>query len=152
MPIGTVGAMDLKGTAIRTRQLSTFVVDDLLFGIDVLKIQEVLRCQNMTKVPLAPPEVEGLINLRGQIVTALDVRRLLRLPARSRESRPMSMVIRTEGGAVSLLVDDIGEVTEVSSDLFETTPANMPKEQADLLEGVFKIEGRLLLVLKTDSF
>lgn len=146
-----MGAGKLKNGASRIQQLSTFRVDELLFGIDVLKVQEVLRCQEMTSVPLAPPEVEGLINLRGQIVTALDVRRLLQLPARGGGSKPMSMVIRREGGAVSLLVDDIGDVIEVTSDLFEPAPDNMPKEQRDLLEGVFKLDGRLLLVLKTDS-
>ena len=144
--------MNLQSNPAPTRQLSTFTVDDFLFGIDVLKVQEVLRCQAMTKVPLAPPEVEGLINLRGQIVTALDARRLLHLPARKDRAKPMNIVIRREGGSVSLLVDDIGDVVEVSPDLFEPPPANMPKEQTQLMEGVFKLDGRLLLVLNTDSF
>lgn len=144
--------MNVQDNSTSTRQFSTFIVDNLLFGIDALKVQEVLRCQEMTRVPLAPAEVEGLINLRGQIVTAIDARRLLQLPPPAGETKPMNIVIRREDGAVSLLVDDIGDVIEVESALFEPAPGNMPGRQAELLEGIFKLEGRLLLVLNTDSF
>jgi purine-binding chemotaxis protein CheW len=144
--------MNLHSNVTSTQRFSTFTVDNLLFGIDVLKVQEVLRCQEITKVPLAPPEVEGLINLRGQIVTAINARRLLQLPARTQGAKPMNMVIRRDGAAVSLLVDDIGDVIEVASDLFEPAPDNMPRSQTELLEGVFKLDGRLLLVLNTDFF
>src|SRR5437763_10143678 len=94
-------------------QFSTFFVADLFFGVDVLRVQEVLRFQPMTRVPQAPEVIEGLINLRGQIVTAIDMRRRLRLPPRGAEHAPMNMVVRTEGGAVSLLVDEIGDVLDV---------------------------------------
>ena len=94
-------------------QFSTFFVADLFFGVDVLCVQEVLRFQQMTRVPQAPEVIEGLINLRGQIVTAIDMRRRLRLPPRAGEKTPMNMVVRTEDGAVSLLVDEIGDVLDV---------------------------------------
>src|SRR5579871_6291481 len=91
-------------------QFATFFVADLFFGVDVLRVQEVLCFQQMTRVPQASGVVEGLINLRGQIVTAIDMRRRLGLPPRRDGQTPMNMVVRTEGGAVSLLVDEIGDV------------------------------------------
>ena len=78
-------------------QFSTFFVADLFFGVDVLRVQEVLRFQQMTRVPQAPDVIEGLINLRGQIVTAIDMRRRLRLPPRAGDQTPMNMVVRTDG-------------------------------------------------------
>ncbi|HEY9073267.1 MAG TPA: chemotaxis protein CheW, partial [Desulfobaccales bacterium] len=91
------------------KQFSTFVVDHLLFGVEVEKVQEVIRYQEMTRVPLAPPVVKGLINLRGQIVTAIDLRRRLGLRERATADLPMNVVIRHDDGAVSLLVDEIGD-------------------------------------------
>ena len=130
-------------------QFSTFFVADLFFGVDVLRVQEVLRFQQMTRVPLAPEVIEGLINLRGQIVTAIDMRRRLRLPQRAGDQPPMNMVVRTEDGAVSLLVDEIGDVVDVEADAFERPPDNIDATTRDLVTGVFKLKDRLLLVLDT---
>src|SRR3954470_2572371 len=94
-------------------QFSTFFVADLFFGVDVLRVQEVLRFQQMTRVPQAPEVIEGLINLRGQIVPAIDMRRRLGLPPRTGGQVPTNVVIRTDDGAVSLLVDEIGDVLDV---------------------------------------
>jgi purine-binding chemotaxis protein CheW len=88
-----------------SKQFCTFFLNDLFFGVEVLQVQEVLRCQPMTRVPLSPPTVRGLINLRGQIVTALDLRHRLELPERDAGSQPMNVVVRSDDGAVSLLVD-----------------------------------------------
>ncbi len=131
-------------------QYSTFYVGDLFFGVEVVKVQEVLRYQEMTRVPLAPDVVQGLINLRGQIVTALDMRRRLALEARSPESTPMNLVLRSDEGAVSLLVDEIGDVLEVESGSYERVPETLPAEQKQLIAGVCKLDGRLLLVLDTE--
>ena len=131
-------------------QFSTFFVGNLFFGIEVLKVQEVLRYQEMTSVPLAPRVIEGLINLRGQIVTAIDMRRRLALPPRPAGETPMNMVIRSEEGAVSLLVDEIGDVLEVPRDCFESVPENVSGDYRDLLQGVYKLEGRLLLALSAE--
>jgi purine-binding chemotaxis protein CheW len=133
-----------------TRQFSTFTVGDLFFGIDVVKVQEVLRYQPMTRIPLSPSVIEGLINLRGQIVTALDMRRRLGLKPAEDGTVPMNMVIRTADGAVSLLVDEIGDVLGVPVESYEEVPPNMPPEQKELVEGVYKLDGRLLLVLNTE--
>jgi purine-binding chemotaxis protein CheW len=135
---------------VAVRQYATFYVDSMFFGIEVLKVQEVLRCQEMTKVPLAPKIVEGLINLRGQIVTAIDMRRRLKLNPRAPDAQPMNVVIRSEDGAVSLLVDEIGDVIEVSESCYEPPPVNMAAAQRALVDGVCKLEQGLLLVLNTE--
>jgi purine-binding chemotaxis protein CheW len=137
-------------TSDRNRQYSTFSVDSLFFGIEVLKVQEVLRYLEMTSVPMAPDVIEGLINLRGQIVTAVDMRRRLGLPKRADGETPMNMVVRSDDGPVSLLVDEIGDVLEVGADSYELPPDNMPAEQREMIEGVYKLDGRLLLVLNAE--
>lgn len=128
-------------------QFSTFYVGELFFGVDVLRVQEVLRFQQMTRVPKAPEVIEGLINLRGQIVTAIDMRGRLSLPQRNGNSTPMNMVVRTEDGAVSLLVDEIGDVVDVDAATYEPPPENLDPAARELIHGVFKLNDRLLLVL-----
>jgi purine-binding chemotaxis protein CheW len=128
-------------------QYATFFVDGLFFGVDVLEVQEILREQTMTPVPLAPAEVEGLINLRGQIVTALDMRRRLGLAPRNTATAAMNVVIHTGGGAVSLLVDEIGDVIETGSAPLEPPPENLSSQTRDLIAGIFQLEERLLLLL-----
>ena len=128
-------------------QFSTFFVADLFFGVDVLRVQEVLRFQQMTRVPQAPEVIEGLINLRGQIVTAIDMRRRLKLPPRASDQTPMNMVVRTEEGAVSLLVDEIGDVLDLDAAAFERPPQNLDAGTRELIDGVYKLKDRLLLVL-----
>lgn len=132
------------------RQLCTFFVDGLFFGVDVQKVQEVIRYQEMTRVPQASPVVSGLINLRGQIVTAIDLRQRLDLPRREDGKLPMNVVIRTADGVVSLLVDEIGDVQEVDGDSFERTPETLQGEARALICGVYKLTDRLLLVLDTE--
>jgi purine-binding chemotaxis protein CheW len=134
-----------------SRQFATFFVDGLFFGVEVLQVQEVLRYQQMTPVPLAPTVIEGLINLRGQIVTAVDMRRRLQLKPRPSEQMPRNTVIRTADGAISLLVDEIGDVVEVDADTFEQPPDNVDPAARELLKGVYKLRERLLLVLDTEK-
>jgi len=133
--------------ADESRQFTTFHVEDLFFGIDVLKVQEVMRHQGMTRVPLAPPVIKGLINLRGQIVTAIDMRCRLGLPPRDLGSQLMNIVVRYGDEAISLLVDDIGDVLQVGADKFERRPDNLDPRIRDLIPGVYKLSSRLLLVL-----
>lgn len=132
-----------------SNQFATFFLNGLYFGIEVLKVQEVIRYQEMTKVPLAPPMVEGLINLRGQIVTAIDLRRRLDLPSRPEGKRPMNVVVRSDDGAVSLLVDEIGDVVEVENDAFEEPPETLSGGTRELVTGVYKLKERLMLILDT---
>ena len=131
-------------------EFCTFYLNGLLFGIEVDQVQEVLRHQAATRVPLAPAVIGGLINLRGQIVTAIDLRRRLGLPARAAGEQPMNVVVRWEDGAVSLLVDEIGDVVEVSGAQFETSPDTLQGEARLLVEGVYKLKDRLLHVLQLE--
>jgi purine-binding chemotaxis protein CheW len=119
----------------------------MFFGVNVLNVQEVLRFQQMTAVPRAPDVVEGLINLRGQIVMAIDMRRRLRLPQRAGDGVPMNMVVRTPDGAVSLLVDEIGDVLDMDPATYERPSENLDSVAKELIRGVYKLPGRLLLVL-----
>ncbi len=134
-----------------TQQLCTFTVESYTFGVEVNKVQEVLRFQEMTRVPLAPWVVRGLINLRGQIVTAIDLRRRLGLPDAPAGVSPMSVILRTEQGAVSLLVDRIGDVREVQRDLFEPPPVTLRDLARDMIRGVYKLPDKLLILLDADQ-
>jgi purine-binding chemotaxis protein CheW len=122
-------------------------VDDLLFGVEVTKVQEVLRFQPMTRVPLAPTMIHGLINLRGQIVTAVDLRACLGFSARAEGELPMNVVIRSVDSCVSFLVDTIGDVIDVSEDMFEPPPSTMKAVQRSMIDAVCKLPKQLLLVL-----
>jgi purine-binding chemotaxis protein CheW len=134
-----------------TRQLCTFFLGEHHLGIDVTQVQEVLRHQELTHVPLAPAEVLGLINLRGQIVTALDLRRRLGLPDRPAGQAPMNVVIRTSDGSLSLLVDRIGDVVEVDDVDFERPPDTLRGPIRSLIRGAYKLTDGLLAVLDTDQ-
>jgi len=134
---------------LATRQLCTFQLAGAAFGVDVTHVQEVIREQEMTRVPLAPPMISGLINLRGQIVSAIDMRTRLGLPSRSDETPPMNVVVRTDEGAMSLLVDQIGDVVEVGDEAFERPPETLDLATKELVQGVYKLEGQLLLLLDT---
>lgn len=117
----------------------------------MLKVQEVIRYQEMTCVPLASSTIQGLINLRGQIVTAIDLRRRLELPARSAQELPMNVVVRCDDGAVSLLVDEIGDVVEIGDDIYERPPETLRGVARELVRGVYKLKERLLLILDTEK-
>lgn len=134
-----------------SKQFCTFYLDGIFFGVEVSKVQEVFRYQEMTEVPLAPAEVSGLINLRGQIVTTLDLRSRLRLKPRPEGQVPMNVVVRTGDDVVSLLVDEIGDVLEVSEDAFEQPPDTISGVTRHLVLGVYKLEDSLLLILDTEK-
>jgi purine-binding chemotaxis protein CheW len=130
-------------------QYATFTVAHHFLGVDVLEVQEILRGQTLTRVPLAPLLVEGLINLRGQIVPALDMRRVLGLPPRDTGTAAVSVVVRSIHGAVSLQVDEIEDVIELDVRSFEAPPPNVDATLRALFLGVHKLDDRLLLVLDT---
>lgn len=134
---------------VHSQQYCTFRVADLLLGVEVQQVQEVIRAQAMTRVPLAGRSVGGLINLRGQIVTAIDLRERLGLEPREDAQAPMNVVVRDEDDVVSLLVDEIGDVMEIDADLFESPPPTVSQEARRMIEGAFKLPEELLLVLST---
>ena len=131
-------------------QFATFYVGEMLCGIQVKSVQEIIRFQEMTPVPLASPVIRGLINLRGQIITAIDMRRRMGLPERDAEQMPMNVVVRTSDGTGSLLVDRIGDVLEVKGASFEATPVTIEGAIKDLITGVYKLSEQLLLVVDTE--
>ena len=129
----------------------TFFLDRFFCGIEVERVQEVIRQQRMTRIPLAPSRFRGLINLRGQIVTAIDPRQRIGLPERPADREPMNVVVRCEDGAASLLVDEIDEVITVGANTFAPAPHNIAESMRCLLRGVHKLPGRLLLIFDVDA-
>jgi len=136
-------------TILKT-QYCTFWADGLFFGLAVRDVQEVLRYQDMTHVPRAPEAVHGLINLRGQIVTAIDLRTRLGLAERPEEQLPMNVVLNSRGEVVSLLVDDIGDVLDTDGAQLEPPPATLPTTVRDVTLGVISLPDNILLVLDAD--
>jgi purine-binding chemotaxis protein CheW len=130
-----------------SQQFCTFLVDGQMFGTPVARVQEVIQRQVMTPVPLAPEVVTGMINLRGQIVCAMDLRRRLQLPERAADQTAMSVVVRTNQGTVSLLVDEIGDVIEIAEEALESPPETLQGAAGEVVEGVYKLPDRLLLAL-----
>ena len=125
----------------------TMTIADQLFGIPVLQVQDVLGHQKITRIPLAPPEVAGSLNLRGRIVTAIDVRLRLGLRASEKGKPGMSIVVDHKGELYSLMVDSVGEVLSLSSNDFERNPATMDIRWRDLSTGIYRLNNTLLVVL-----
>ena len=132
-----------------TRSLCTFWLAGQCYGVDVLDVQEVLMVNELTRVPCAPDIVEGLMNLRGLILTAIDLRRRMQLPERAKDSVAASIVVRAEDGPVSLLVDKIGDVVEIGPETFEPAPDAASGSARELVIGAYKLDGVLLLELDT---
>lgn len=133
----------------KTRQFSTFYVAGRLYGIDVMKVQEITRSLTITRVPLAPKFVHGLINLRGQISTAVGLRELFEIPTEGTVAQ-MNVVCRIDEMLVSFLVDQIGDVMELESDIYESAPDTIPDQIRKFLEGVYKIPGELLSIVNVE--
>jgi purine-binding chemotaxis protein CheW len=128
-------------------QLSTFRIGAYLFGVDVSLVQEIMRAQAMTPVPLSGPEIAGLINLRGEVLTAIDVRSQLGLPQARADKDQINVVVRVNEEPVSLLVDEIGGVIEVSTVTFEATPSTVDPVVRPLILGAYTLPDQLLLLL-----
>lgn len=137
-------------SATLVEQYCTFWVADHYFGVSVNEVQEVLRHQPMTPVPRANDAVRGLINLRGQIVTAVDLRVRLGLPPRAEGELPMNVIVRSRGEVVSLLVDDIGDVIDTAGLELEHVPSTMPVTVQEVVLGVRPMPDAILLVLDAD--
>ncbi len=143
--------MEQTGKSTSAIQFATFEVAGLYFGVELKCVQELIRYQEMTVVPLAPVSVQGLINLRGQIVIAVDARRALGLPDRVAGELPMNVVLRAEDGCVSLLVDQIGDVVSVDEDSSTQVPENIPLKLRRMIRSVHELPERLLLIPALDK-
>ncbi|MFQ5542927.1 MAG: chemotaxis protein CheW [Nitrospiria bacterium] len=131
------------------RQYATFFLENHFLGVEVENVQEVFTAKEMTRVPLAPPVIGGLINLRGHIILTIDLRKRLGFNDRDEGKEVMSIVVRTDDGPVNLLVDQIGDVIEVRPDLFEPPPTTLDHDLGASVDGVYKLKDKLLLALST---
>lgn len=132
------------------RQMCTFYVDSLFLALEVERVQEIIKHQPITRVPMASPVVRGLINLRGQIVTAIDLRRRMHLPDGDID-QAMNVVMVTPDGTVSLLVDRVGDVLFLDDRDFERPPETMVGAARQYIGGAYKLEGELILALEADK-
>ncbi len=125
----------------------TMTIYNQLFGIPVLTVQDVLGPQKITRIPLASPEVAGALNLRGRIVTAIDVRKRLGLPTAAEGSVSMSVVVDFHGELYSLIIDSVGEVLSLPANSFERNPATLDAAWREISTGVYRLKNQLLVVL-----
>ena len=138
---------ELHSDMAEWQQFCAFFLKQQCFGVPVEQVQEVMRYQEMTRVPLMPAAVRGLINLRGQIVMALDLRRRFDMEEKPATILPMNVVIRCDGGPISLLVDEIGDVLELKEEDLERPPETIHGSARELMRGVYQLPDRLLMVL-----
>jgi len=132
-----------------TEQYVTIFIRNQMFGIPVLQVHDILANQKITRIPLAPQEVAGSLNLRGRIVTAIDVRRRLRLPPRDDGKNSMSVVVEVDGEPYSLIVDSVGEVLSLSAAKLEKNPSTLDPLWREVSAGIFRLDNRLMVVLDT---
>lgn len=141
----------MNSTEDKIQQYCTFYVAHLMLGIEVLSVQEVLRGSDLTPVPLADTSIEGLLNLRGQIVTAIDLRRRLGLPSIMEEASSMLLVVRDGEGVVAFRADSVGDVIDVDESTIHAPPGKSSHEFQNLISGVYQLPDCLLHILDTDG-
>jgi len=134
-------------TADGEQVLVTLNVADQICGVPVLAVRDILAEQPITRIPLAPPEIAGSLNLRGRIVTAIDLRRRLGLPPAPPGQKRMSVVADQGGELYALLVDQVSEVMSLKASTFERNPPTLERRWAAFSTGIYRLEGRLLVVL-----
>ena len=130
-----------------TNQFSTFLVDDRLYGVNIRVVQEITKSMTVTEVPLAPAHIKGLINLRGQIATAVGLRELFEIQATNKENGKINVVCKSEAYLLSLVVDEVGDVLELEDALFEHTPETVSPGVSRFMSGVYKLPNNLLSVI-----
>ncbi len=135
-----------RSTGGGNREFLTFTVDGQLLGIPVLQVQDVLARQKVTRVPLAPPEVEGSLNLRGRIVTAINLRKRLDIEGEQPE-KTMSIVVEHKGDLYSLTVDSVGDVLGLASGLAEVPPATLEPLWRQHAAEIYRLQDKLLVIL-----
>ena len=131
-------------------QLLTFHLSDQLFGLPVLEVNDVLGPQIITQAPLSPPSVSGVMNLRGRIVTSIDVRRCLKQTEREEVLRHMNIVIEHLEELYSLEVDSVGDVLTLSQDTYEDTPPTLSPDWQEVSSGVHKLKSDILVILNVE--
>jgi purine-binding chemotaxis protein CheW len=132
-------------------QVVTFESGDYRFGIDVLTVQEVLKHQEMTPVPLAPAEICGLINLRGNIVTAIGIRERLKMQAAPETQEQMNLIVSLRDSAASLIVDKVGDVVTLDPSRYRARPSTLVAPLSEVVTGVYELDDGLLLLLDAQA-
>ncbi|GGF06226.1 MULTISPECIES: chemotaxis protein CheW [Stappia] len=128
-------------------QYVTVVIGGQLFGLPISQVHDVFVPDSVTRVPLAAPEVAGVLNLRGRIVTAIDMRKRLHLPDRDENAQVMAVGIEHKGESYGLVIDTVGEVLRLSMDSHEPNPSNLDKRWAEISGGVHRLDGKLMIIL-----
>ena len=128
----------------------TFIIENQMFGIPVLSVQDILTPYRIWSVPLAPPEVKGSINLRGRIVTVIDVRIRLGLSGRPKDLPNMGVTVEHQNELYTLLVDTVGDVIGLSSEYAESTPSTLDSLWREFANGVYRLDDRLMVVLDVE--
>ncbi len=131
----------------RSEDFVSFSIAGQLFGIPVLKVQDVLASYKISRIPLAPPEIMGQLNLRGRVVTAIDIRRRIGLPPRDGNDKSMSIVVENDNELYSLIVDGVGEVLSLDSTAFEASPPTLDPSFRTYAVGVYRLDQGLLVLL-----
>jgi purine-binding chemotaxis protein CheW len=134
-----------------TEGFVTVVTGGQLFGLRLDRVRDVFVPRGLSEVPLAPPEVAGLLNLRGRIVTAIDLRRRLGLPPRSDGGAPVAVGLEERGELFGLIVDRVGDVLWLKGSSYDANPVNLDKRWAKLCAGVHRLDQGLMVVLDVDK-
>ncbi|RMB12178.1 chemotaxis protein CheW [Eilatimonas milleporae] len=142
---------DLSLVAGSSQDFVTVVLAGQILGIPVLSVHDVLNAQNITKIPLAPEWVEGVLNLRGRIVTAINLRRRLGLPPLDEGKKSMSIVVEHKGEPYSLQIDQVGEVLSLDDQLFEKNPVTLDPVWREVSLGIYRLDNELLAVLDVEK-
>jgi purine-binding chemotaxis protein CheW len=128
----------------------TVTIGDHMFGLPIFRVQDVFVPVGLTRVPLAPPEVAGILNLRGRVVTAIDMRSRLDFGEREPGTPVMAIGIELKGESYGLLVDAVGEVMQLHNSACEAKPANLDPRLSRVAAGIYRLEGQLMVVLDVD--
>lgn len=140
----------MSGTAGMGSAFVTITVGGQLCGIPVLRVRDIIKTQSMSRIPLAPPEIAGSLNLRGRIVTAIDLRRRLGLPPREAGRTPMSVVVERQGELYSLVVDSVREVMAFDDQRLEPNPQTLGAAWREFSAGIYRLQSDLMVVLDTE--
>ena len=140
----------MTDTADSAIEYVTAMVGGQLFGLPIGRVQDVFLPDRLARVPLAPPEIAGVLNLRGRIVTTIDMRRRLGLPPREDNKPPMAVGIELKGESYGLLIDTVGEVMKLGEATLEANPVNLDPRLARVSGGVHRLDGQLMLILDVD--
>lgn len=134
-----------------TRDFLTIIIAGQRFGIPVLQVQDVLRQQKITRIPLASAEIAGSLNLRGRIVTAIDVRKRLNITTKRPDKPPMSVVVEHQGELYSLIIDEVGDVITLEDDHIEKNPGTLDISWRDISVGIYQMESELLVIMEVSK-